>query len=134
MPVPPAAARALFCLLLAVILGACSDLGSPVSIGDRPLSERIEARNQSSTTVAVDDSEEELAQTPESLAFSEAIESGNFIRLNVETNGVNTPLRAGPGAAYQELTSLPDGVEVIASGDQTGEWVYVVCTAAWTAG
>jgi len=110
-------------LAIALLCSSCADLGSPVTIADRPLSERLADQRSSTSIPEAGDRPEE---TPEAIAFNEALASGNFIRMNVNTNGVNTPLRSGPGASYSELTALPDGIEVLATGDQTGEWLYVV--------
>lgn len=115
-------------LLFVLGLSGCGSLGTPVSITNRPLSEQMEDRaaEQVSTTAPELDDTGEAQGTPEAIAFSDALAAGNFIRLNVSTNGVDTVLRSGPGTSYEELTSLADGVEVLATGDQTGEWVYVV--------
>lgn len=109
-----------------LVLTACG-VGSPVTIADRPLSERVADRTTSTVTATADEADDaEVSSTPEAIAFSEALANGNFIRLHVNTNGVDTPLRSGPGAAYEQVTVLPDGAEVLATGDQTGEWVYAV--------
>lgn len=114
------------CLGGTFVLSGCG-LGSPVSITNRPLNEQLEDRNaaQSSTTVPADDNTD-ATNTPEAIAFSDALANGNFLRMSVDTNGVDTSLRSGPGSSYEELTTLSDGEEVLATGDQTGEWVYVV--------
>jgi len=114
--------------LAGLALTACGALGSPVSVADRPLSERIEERNSAQSTSSVPELDDsgQPASTPEAIAFSEALASGNFLRLTVDTNGVDTTLRTGPGTNYEQLATLTDGAEVLATGDQTGEWVFVV--------
>lgn len=110
------------------LMTGCGSLGSPVSITDRPLSERIDERNAElavATVPAVPDGA--IAEsTPEAIAFSDTLASGDFLRLFVSTNGVDTALRSGPGTSYAEIAQLTSGAEVLATGTQTGEWVYVV--------
>jgi len=117
-----------FVLAAALVLSACGGLGSPVSITDRPLAEQIDERNaaQAASSIPVLEDDGEAASTPEAIAFSDALASGDFLRLIVDTNGVDTSLRSGPGSSYEQLAGLTDGEEVLATGDQTGEWVYVV--------
>lgn len=108
-------------------LSACGSLGSPVSITDRPLNEQmIDRAAEASTTIPSSEDSSTSDDSPEAIAFSEALSSGDFLRLDIDTNGVDTSLRSGPGNTYEDLAALPDGVEVLATGDQTGEWVYVV--------
>ncbi len=106
----------------------CGSLGSPVSVSDRPLSERIDERNAELAATelppVVDDGI--ASTTPEAIAFSDTLASGDFLRLYVSTNGVDTSLRSGPGSSYDEIAALTSGAEVLATGNQTGEWVYVV--------
>jgi hypothetical protein len=109
-------------------LAACGSFESPVEITNRPLSESIDDRNSELASAAiqsVDDSGAPVSR-PDAVAFSDTLASGDFLRLNVIANGTDTPLRSGPGSAYDELTMLPNGAEVLATGNQTGEWVYVV--------
>jgi uncharacterized protein YraI len=111
--------------LVLLATAGCGSLGSPVEITDRPLSERIEERNDAPAEQNETELVAEALTAPEAIAFSDALASGNFLRLQVQTNGIDTSLRAGPGSGYDELTTLTDGVEVLATGNQTGEWVYV---------
>lgn len=119
---------AALCLFGIVVLSGCGSLGSPVSITDRPLAEQMEDRaaGQSSTTLPDVNENDSSLSTPEAIAFSDALASGNFLRLDIDTNGIDTALRTGPGNEYEALASLGDGVEVLATGDQAGEWVYVI--------
>ena len=114
--------------VLIVVLSGCGSLGSPVQVVDRPLSERIDERNAELASAAEQAASDGVttASTPESVAFSDTLASGDFLRLSVTTRGTHANLRSGPGSAYEALTSVPDGAEVLATGDQTGEWVYVV--------
>ena len=111
-----------------LLVTGCGSLGSPVSVTDRPLSERLDERNAelavSPPTPVADNGIAE--STPEAIAFSETLASGDFLRLYISTNGVNTSLRSGPGSSYDEIAELSSGAEVLATGNQTGEWVYVV--------
>lgn len=118
-------------VVAALVLAACgevselSDVGSPVSVSDRPLSEKVSDRQADiTTTTQLETDDEDTA--PNAIAFSEVLASGDFLRLNVETNGVDTSLRAGPGTNYELISDIADGSEVLATGNQTGEWVYVV--------
>ena len=121
--------KSVFVVLAALLLlTGCGSLGSPVAITDRPLSERIEERNAAAelmteeSIAALDDD----VDVPTAIAFSEALASGDFIRLSVSTNGVDTSLRSGPGSSYAELAQVSEGTQILATGTQTGEWVYVI--------
>lgn len=116
--------KAALAIAMAVFLSSCGDLGSPVSVADRPLSEKVSDREADTTTTTLQESDSDGA--PEAIAFSEVLASGDFLRLNVTTNGVDTSLRAGPGTNYELVTDISNGSEVLATGNQTGEWVYVV--------
>ncbi len=114
--------RYLFVLFAAVTLSACgevADAGSPVTITNNPLAERIEARSLEQASGVDDDS-------PEALAFADADEIGAFIRFNIDTGPSGTGIFAGPGRGYQEVDRLAAGVEVIATGTQTGEWAFIM--------
>lgn len=116
-------------MALLMFVTGCASLGSPVAITDRTLSERIEERDaeRAAAVEAAEGSDDGVAEaTPTAIAFSDTLASGDFLRLYVSTNGVNTILRSGPGASYAELAQLTSGDEVLATGNQTGEWVYVV--------
>ena len=127
MHATPRLKRCALLIIFALLTTACGDLGSPVSITDRPLSERVADREATTSTIIANNSDGEPADlAPDAIAFSEALASGDFLRLEVDTNGVDTTLRNGPGTSYNELTTLGDGDEVLATGNQTGEWVYVV--------
>ncbi len=105
-------------------LSSCA-LESPVSITDRPLVEQLEEQGVSRTSVP-----ETLAVgetvAPAVLAFNEALAEGAFVRLHITDEGIPAVLRSGPGSAYDQLSDVPAGSEVLATGSQTGEWVHVM--------
>ncbi len=107
-----------------LVLSSCA-LESPVSITDRPLAERLDEQRTDRTSVP-EANEASASVAPESLAFSEALAKGAFVRLHITNEGVPASLRSGPGSAYDQLSEVPGGSEVLATGNQTGEWVHVM--------
>ncbi len=109
-------------VLITFSLSGCSlSFSSPVSVTDRPLAEQIEERNaeaalMSDTTV------------PDAIAFSDTWASGTFLRLDIKADA-DVILRSGPGGTYDEIASIADGAEVLATGNQTGEWIHVLYAA-----
>lgn len=114
----------IFVVVAALFLVGCGELreiGSPVEAGNRTLAEKIEDRGG----VAIDAPEEEVQETPEALAFAERLSSGNQTSVNIETGPSGTPIYAGPGRAYQEVSRLGSGTDVVATGTQSGEWALI---------
>lgn len=109
-----------FIVGMMLVLMSCS-LTSPITMTDRPLSERID---EEEITTAEPVAGPIVA--PESLAFGQALATGDYLRLIVSAEGVDAPLRSGPGASYDRIAEVPSGAEVLASGNQTGEWVHVM--------
>ncbi len=105
-------------------LSSCA-LESPVSITDRPLAEELEEQGVSRTSVP---EALEVGETvaPGALAFNEALADGAFVRLHITDEGIPAALRSGPGSAYDQLSDIPAGSEVLATGNQTGDWVHVM--------
>lgn len=101
--------------------GCSSSFGSPVSISNRPLAEQIEERNAEAAL------ESETA-VPDAIAFTDTWASGTFLRLDIDANA-DVILRSGPGDTYDEIASIADGAEVLATGNQTGEWIHVLYAA-----
>lgn len=116
---------ALITLCLGMLLSACA-IESPVSITDRPLSEKLsEIRAADSTDLrSLDEAMSDAA--PAAIAFTEALADGDFVRLHVTNEGVPATLRSGPGRFYDPLSEVPSGAEVLATGNQTGEWLHVM--------
>lgn len=117
------------CIWLAVLaalsaMAAACSLDAPITVTDRPLSERVDERRAASAEVV--DLAAASTPEPESLAFGQALASGDYLRLTVTSEGTDAALRSGPGPSYDRLTDVPSGAEVLASGNQTGEWVHVM--------
>ena len=103
---------------IAGLLASGCSLGSPVSVANRPLAEQLEERN----------AQIQVEQTPEAIAFTDTWESGTFLRLDV-ANGKQPILRSGPGPSFEEAARIEPGAEVLATGNQTGEWIHVLYSA-----
>ena len=124
--------------LLALFMVGCGDEliaapGSPVSVTDRSLSERIEDREEIQAAlpveeeVEVEEEEEDVeADPPKVLAFAEARESGELVAVNVVAGTTGAGLFAGPSDAHQRLDTLPSGRDVEATGTLTGDWALIV--------
>ena len=106
------------CGVVGLLASGCS-LGSPVSVTNRPLAEQLDERAAEL---------ESLEETPEAVAFTDTWESGTFLRLDT-TEGAEPILRSGPGANFGETTRVEAGAEVLATGNQTGEWIHVLYSA-----
>lgn len=107
-----------------LVLSSCG-LEPPVSITNRPLAEQLDQQRTEQTSVSAANGAN-ASVAPESLAFSEALADGAFVRLHITNDGVPASLRSGPGSAYDQLSEVPSGSEVLATGNQTGEWVHVM--------
>lgn len=105
--------------------GGCA-IESPISVTDRPLAEQLEDRLADAGEAAGDNVDSAGGAAPESLAFAEALATGDFLRLHVTAEGVPAGLRSGPGSSYDLLSDVPPGAEVYATGSRTGEWVHVM--------
>lgn len=106
------------------LVSACS-IESPVTVTDRPLAQRLDDRDH--RDVVVDEAGQPInSVAPETLAFSEAMASGDFIRLRVAEGANSAGLRSGPGPSYDLIAEVPSGAEVYGTGNQTGEWVHVL--------
>ena len=103
---------------IAGFLASGCSLGSPVSVANRPLAEQLEERN----------AQIQVEETPEAIAFTDTWESGTFLRLDV-ANGEQPILRSGPGPSFEEAARIEFGAEVLATGNQTGEWIHVLYSA-----
>ena len=103
---------------IAGLLASGCSLGSPVSVANRPLAEQLEERN----------AQIQVEETPEAIAFTDTWESGTFLRLDV-ANGEQPILRSGPGPSFEEAARIESGAEVLATGNQTGEWIHVLYSA-----
>jgi len=123
----PSASRS-NCLLgisfVVLLVGASScSLESPVSVTNRPLAEQLEERDGQLAAAARESS---ALLNPEALAFNEALDEGALVRLRITEEGIPAALHSGPASAYEVLSEIPAGSEVLATGNQTGEWVHVV--------
>ena len=94
-------------------------MGSPVSVTNRPLAEQLADRAAEL---------EALERAPNAIAFTDTWESGTFLRLDV-ASGMHPLLRSGPGENFAEVAPLEPGSEVLATGNQTGEWIHVLYSA-----
>ena len=103
---------------VAGLLASGCSVGSPVSVTNRPLAEQLEER---AAEVQVEDG-------PEAIAFTDTWESGTFLRLDV-ANATQPVLRSGPGPDFSETIQVEAGAEVLATGNQTGEWIHVLYTS-----
>lgn len=113
--------KTLLLLAGALLLSGCGELGEigpPVAVTNTPLAERIESRNVEMEQVV-------LEESPEAVAFADALESGESVLFNIDTGPSGTAMFAGPGRGYLEVTRLPSGADVISTGTQTGEWALV---------
>lgn len=95
-----------------------------MSITNRPLAEQLEDQ-RTDPPQDLEPVEAGATVAPESLAFSEALAQGGFVRLHITNEGIPAVLRSGPGSAYEQLAAVPSGSEVLATGNQTGEWIHV---------
>jgi len=107
-----------------LVLSSCV-LESPVSITDRPLADQLDEQRADPTSVP-EANQVGASLAPEALAFSEALAEGAFVRLHITNEGVPASLRSGPGSAYDQISEVPSGSEVLATGNRTGEWVHVM--------
>jgi len=103
---------------LTLILSSCS-VGSPVEVVDRSLSERLADRADDDTGNSA----------PDALAFGDTLAAGTFLRLDVRENAAEVVLRSGPGDTFREVSTISSGAEVLATGNQNGEWVHVLYAA-----
>ena len=103
---------------IAGFLASGCSLGSPISVANRPLAEQLEERN----------AQVQVEETPEAIAFTDTWESGTFLRLDV-ASGEQPILRSGPGPSFEEAARIESGAEVLATGNQTGEWIHVLYSA-----
>lgn len=107
---------------VALIASGCSvSLGSPVEVTNRPLAEQIADRNEAAETAS--------ESIPGALAFAQQWPAGAFLRLDVAESGSEVALRSGPSSTFDQISDVPPGSEVIATGNQTGEWVHVLYAA-----
>lgn len=114
--------KILFLVLGALLLSGCGELGeigAPIAVTNTPLAERIESRQADIEEAEV------VVESPEALAFADALESGTTVLFNIDTGPSGTALFAGPGRGYSQLTRLPAGADVVSTGAQTGEWALV---------
>lgn len=112
-------------MCVGVLLSACA-IESPVSVTDRPLAEKLDDMRDGATTNVDDSFETTTDAAPDALAFNDALAAGDFVRLNVTSEGVPAILRSGPGQFYEPLSEVPSGAEVLATGNKTGEWLHIV--------
>jgi uncharacterized protein YraI len=110
-------------VLAAMLLTTTCALEQPVSVSDRPLADRITERPADGQTPEVNSG---AAVVPDSLAFSDSDGSGDLLRVSVVDDDVLTPLRSGPGSGFDQIAEIPSGAEVLATGNETGEWVHVL--------
>lgn len=131
MPQPKRSARELKTVrrfagivVLLLVTTSCSalELGSPVAASNRPLAEQLEDRRAAQDALATVDT------SPDALAFTETWESGTFLRLDIR-EGDNVVLRSGPSDSFDEISLIEPGAEVLATGNQTGEWIHVLYAA-----
>ena len=108
-------------LTAAVLLISGCSIESPVSATNRPLAEQLADRQ------AEADAEPEA--TPDAIALVDTWESGTFLRLDVSENAAEVVLRSGPGPDFPEVAVVESGGEVLATGNQTGQWVHVLFAA-----
>jgi hypothetical protein len=88
-----------------VLVSSCS-IESPVTVTDRPLAQRLDDRDHGH--VVVDEAGRPTnSVAPETLAFSEAMASGDFIRLRVTEGANSAGLRSGPGPVYDLIAEVP---------------------------
>ncbi len=114
--------KILLLTVAALLLSGCGELGeigSPVSVTNTPLAERIESRESEVEEIA------QIEASPESIAFADAEESGTEVVFNIDTGPSGTAVFAGPGRGYREVTRLATGADVVSTGTQTGEWALV---------
>jgi uncharacterized protein YraI len=111
---------------VSLFLAGCSDIGSAVSITDRPLSEQLDDRLADAEAPEAPVETAAAEGAPTAVAFTEASTTGDFLRLTVANAPPGTSLRSGPGNSYDELAVLGNGAEVLATGDRAGAWVYVI--------
>lgn len=110
--------------ICSVLLVSSCSFESLVTVTDRPLAEQLDERGRSDL-VREETSEPENTVGPVSLAFREALEPGDLLRLQVTDEANAADLRSGPGPAYDLVSEVPSGVEVLGTGNRTGEWVHV---------
>jgi uncharacterized protein YraI len=110
-------------VLAAMLLTTTCAVEPPVSVSDRPLADRIAERPADGQTPGVTTG---AAAVPDRLAFADSDGSGDLLRVTVMDDDVVTPLRSGPGAGFDQIAGIPSGAEVLATGNQTGDWVHVL--------
>ena len=109
-------------ILVSLCTGACSlEFASPVTVENRPLAEQIAERASAEEL-------EDASSIPEAIAFDDTWASGTFLRLDIASGG-GVALRSGPGDTYEEIATVSHGSEVLATGNQTGEWIHVLYAA-----
>ena len=108
-------------VLAAMLLVSTCALESPVSVSSRSLADRISDPRQEGTELP-----SRTLVIPDTLAFADSDGSGDLLRVRVIDDDVVTPLRSGPGPGFDQIVELPAGAEVLATGNQTGDWVHVL--------
>ena len=137
-----------FAIACALIVSGCGleQPGSPVSISDRSLSERMEARQIEIDRTALAEAPADVlatsgsspdTETPAGLAFAEdtapdltatdappkiGLDGG---RLQMVGVGVGLNIRQGPGQGYDVVFQIPAGQELEDRGAVTGEWAFI---------
>lgn len=109
-------------LVAMLLLTACA-LESPVSVSDRPLADRIDGRPPDGLATELNSG---AAAVPNTLAFADGDGLGGLLRVSVIDDDVTTPLRSGPGSGFDQIAEIPSGADLLATGNQTGEWVHVL--------
>lgn len=107
------------CAVAAAIATGCSG-GSPVTVTNRPLAEQLQERREA---------QQVEQDVPDAIAFAETWEAGTFLRLNLTGAEERAVLRSGPGDSFGQTALIETGVEVLTTGNQTGEWVHVLYSA-----
>lgn len=132
-PLPKRLRTYVLLAILAIFLSSCGELtqvGSPVEVTNRTLSETIAERAElAALQPVVEEPEEELDldnMAPEALAFAEALESGEIIEMNIIAGVSGAGLFNGPSDVYEQLEILPSGRDVEATGEVSGEWAVIV--------
>jgi uncharacterized protein YgiM (DUF1202 family) len=116
----PLLGRVAWVVAAMLLVSSCS-LESPVSVSSRPLAERISDRPQEGTEL-----HSRALVVPDRLALADSDGSGDLLRVRVIDDDVVTALRSGPGVGFDQIAEVPAGAEVLATGNQTGEWVHVL--------
>lgn len=119
--------------LLLLILAGCGELtqaGSPVEVTNLTLSETMAQRAEQTSVVPlvdqVEDAPDSTDSAPQALAFSEALETGEYVPVNVIAGASGAGLFSGPDEVYEQLKLLPSGTDAQATGEIDGDWAYIV--------